>query len=63
MHSYKFSTQKCIVITCFVNVLLHPLNILLKEKEYDIDYYLDDGIYPKWPTIVQTIQRLKGQKK
>lgn len=32
-----------------------PANYTTMEKEYNMGYYLVDGIYPKWSTIVQTI--------
>ena len=37
---------------------------VIQEKEYDIKYYLaNDGIYPKWSTLVQTIRDPRGPKK
>ena len=32
-------------------------------KDYDVGYYLADGIYPKWSTLVQTINDPQGRKK
>ncbi|XP_020243553.1 uncharacterized protein LOC109821808 [Asparagus officinalis] len=36
---------------------------VIQGKEYNMSYYLDDDIYPKWATIVQTIQQPQGRKK
>ena len=36
---------------------------VIKEKEYNMGYYLADSIYPKWATIVQTIHQPQGRKK
>jgi len=32
-----------------------PAHYVIQGKEYDMGYYLADGIYPKWSTLVQTI--------
>ncbi|XP_062107258.1 uncharacterized protein LOC133818413 [Humulus lupulus] len=40
-----------------------PANYVIKGKEYNMGYYLADGIYPKWSTIVQTIHEPLGPKK
>ena len=40
-----------------------PAKYFIQGKEYDTGYYLADGIYPKWSTIVQTIHRPQGPKK
>ena len=40
-----------------------PANYVIKGKEYSMGYYLADGIYPKWSTIVQTIREPRGPKK
>ncbi|XP_062014057.1 uncharacterized protein LOC133730492 [Rosa rugosa] len=40
-----------------------PVNYKILEKDYDIGYYLADGIYPKWSTLVQTIHDPQGPKK
>ncbi|KAM6575620.1 hypothetical protein CsatA_023947 [Cannabis sativa] len=40
-----------------------PANYVIKGKEYNMGYYLADGIYPKWSTLVQTIHDPRGPKK
>ncbi|XP_062103035.1 uncharacterized protein LOC133814033 [Humulus lupulus] len=40
-----------------------PANYVIKGKEYNMGYYLADGIYPKWSTIVQTIREPRDPKK
>ncbi|XP_020245249.1 uncharacterized protein LOC109823383 [Asparagus officinalis] len=37
-----------------------PAHYVIQGKEYNMGYYLADGIYPKWATIVQTIQQPQG---
>ncbi|XP_020266873.1 uncharacterized protein LOC109842405 [Asparagus officinalis] len=37
-----------------------PAHYVIQGKEYNMSYYLADGIYPKWATIVQTIQQPQG---
>ncbi|WZZ20739.1 hypothetical protein YC2023_122126 [Brassica napus] len=39
-----------------------PAQYVIQGKEYNLGYYLADGIYPKWSTIVQTIQEPVGPK-
>ncbi|KAE8688271.1 Detected protein of unknown function [Hibiscus syriacus] len=40
-----------------------PAHYVICGKEYNIGYYLADGIYPKWTTLVQTIHEPIGPKK
>lgn len=40
-----------------------PANYIIQGQEYNMGYYLADGIYPKWSTIVQTISDPQGPKK
>ncbi|KAK3198595.1 hypothetical protein Dsin_022010 [Dipteronia sinensis] len=40
-----------------------PAHYVIQGKEYNMGYYLADGIYPKWSTLVQTIHDPRGRKK
>ena len=40
-----------------------PAHYIIQGKEYNMSYYLADGIYPKWSTIVQTIHEPVSSKK
>ncbi|XP_039022208.1 uncharacterized protein LOC120154573 [Hibiscus syriacus] len=40
-----------------------PAHYIICGKEYNMGYYLADGIYPKWATLVQTIHEPIGPKK
>ncbi|XP_019190221.1 PREDICTED: putative nuclease HARBI1 [Ipomoea nil] len=40
-----------------------PAHYVIQGKVYDTGYYLADGIYPKWSTLVQTIHQPLGPKK
>jgi hypothetical protein len=40
-----------------------PAHYTIQGKNYDVGYYLADGIYPKWPTLVQTISKSEDKKK
>ncbi|XP_062099075.1 uncharacterized protein LOC133804991 [Humulus lupulus] len=40
-----------------------PANYVIKGKEYNMGYYLADGIYPKWSTLVQSIHDPRHPKK
>ncbi|KAL5735948.1 hypothetical protein ACOSQ2_030736 [Xanthoceras sorbifolium] len=40
-----------------------PAYYVIQGKEYSTRYYLADGIYPKWSTLVQTIHDLRGPQK
>ncbi|XP_074589601.1 uncharacterized protein LOC141845444 [Curcuma longa] len=39
-----------------------PARYVIQGKEYNMGYYLADGIYPKWSTLVQTIHDPRGTK-
>lgn len=39
------------------------VQFVINGHEYDMGYYLADGIYPKWATIVQTIREPSDRKK
>ena len=40
-----------------------PAHYVIKGNKYNMSYYLADGIYPKWSTLVQTIHNPRGPKK
>lgn len=40
-----------------------PAHYYIQGKQYEMGYYLADGIYPKWATLVQTISNPRGPKK
>ncbi|XP_042460882.1 uncharacterized protein LOC122044658 [Zingiber officinale] len=39
-----------------------PAHYVIQGKEYNMGYYLADGIYPKWSTLVQTIHAPQDRK-
>ncbi|XP_073154148.1 uncharacterized protein [Henckelia pumila] len=45
------------------NGVAPPANYVIQGKEYIVRYYLADGIYPKWATLVQTIHNPQGPKR
>lgn len=38
------------------------VNFTVNGKAYDTGYYLADGIYPKWSTLIQTISEPQEEK-
>ncbi|XP_059639310.1 uncharacterized protein LOC132281639 [Cornus florida] len=43
------------VFNGIVNDQLPPVNYVVNGHHYRMGYYLSDGIYPKWITLMQTI--------
>ncbi|XP_073049462.1 uncharacterized protein [Primulina eburnea] len=43
--------------------IAHTANYKIGQKEYDMGFYLANGIYPKWSAIVQSIHGPRGLKK
>ena len=40
-----------------------PAHYTIQGKDYDVVYYLVDGIYPKWSMLVQTISQSEDKRK
>ncbi|XP_019167858.1 PREDICTED: uncharacterized protein LOC109163562 [Ipomoea nil] len=53
--SYLFSN--------LANGIAPPCHYVIQGQQYNTGYYLADGIYPKWSTLVQTIHEPRGPKK
>ncbi|XP_019183666.1 PREDICTED: uncharacterized protein LOC109178499 [Ipomoea nil] len=45
------------------NGIAPPAHYVIQGEQYHTGYYLADGIYPKWSTLVQTIHEPRGLKK
>ncbi|KAL5802488.1 hypothetical protein ACOSQ4_030793 [Xanthoceras sorbifolium] len=43
--------------------IAHPAHYVIQGKEYSTGYYLANGIYPKWFTLVQIIHDPRGPQK
>jgi len=39
------------------------VNFSINGHGYNMDYYLSDGIYPSWATLIQSITRPLGNKR
>ena len=54
------------LLTFFSNLVQDialQVHYVIQGNKYNMRYYLADGIYPKWLTIVQTIHESIGPKK
>ncbi|XP_012834538.1 PREDICTED: uncharacterized protein LOC105955367 [Erythranthe guttata] len=54
--------QKSTLFQALTNGTSIPVNYSIKGRNYDVGYYLADGIYPKWSTLVQSIRVPKCAK-
>uniref|UniRef100_A0A3Q7G2Y0 Uncharacterized protein n=1 Tax=Solanum lycopersicum TaxID=4081 RepID=A0A3Q7G2Y0_SOLLC len=52
-----------LIVDFFFQKYASPAHYFIQGKEYNMSYYLADGIYPKWSTILQTIRDPHSQKK
>ncbi|XP_038693787.1 putative nuclease HARBI1 [Tripterygium wilfordii] len=50
------------VFTDLINGRAPPVNFVINNHQYDMGYYLADGIYPQWSTIVKSIHMPQTQK-
>jgi hypothetical protein len=50
------------LFTQILNEQAPKINFHFNGKEYHLGYYLADGIYPKYPTLIQTISNPIGEK-
>ncbi|XBH65164.1 hypothetical protein VPH35_118804 [Triticum aestivum] len=51
-----------LVFSRFCNGESPPCNYIVKSRDYNMGYYLADGIYPRWTTFVKTISESQGKK-
>ncbi|XP_033139845.1 putative nuclease HARBI1 isoform X1 [Brassica rapa] len=45
-----------------INGIAPQVNFYVNGREYNLAYYLTDGIYPKWATFIQSIRLPQGDK-
>jgi hypothetical protein len=45
------------------NVRAHVVNFTLNGNEYSMGYYLADGIYPDWTTLIKSVNSPLGNKR
>ncbi|XP_056850878.1 uncharacterized protein LOC130500155 [Raphanus sativus] len=45
-----------------INGIAPQVNFYVNGREYNLAYYLTDGIYPKWATFIQSIRLPQGPK-
>ncbi|XP_038726409.1 uncharacterized protein LOC120017301 [Tripterygium wilfordii] len=50
------------VASHIINGRAPPVNFVINNHHYDMGYYLGDGIYPQWSTIVKTILMPQSMK-
>ncbi|XP_074336914.1 uncharacterized protein LOC141674089 [Apium graveolens] len=51
------------IFTNLAEGIAPPTHYIIQGKEYDTGYYLANGIYPKWSSLVQTVHDPHGPKK